>query len=40
MVILYVKSRFVFITRGVQLDNVVDPLWRMLCQVSHTHHYM
>jgi hypothetical protein len=24
-VILYVKSRFFFITRGVQLDNGVDP---------------
>jgi hypothetical protein len=27
LVILYVKSRFFYIVRGVQVDNGVDPPW-------------
>ena len=36
--ILYVKSRFVIIARGVQLDNGVDPPWSIWvdCMVMMT----
>ena len=37
LVVLYVKSRFVIIARGAQLDNGVDPPWIVSANITSKH---